>query len=422
MEIKKDIDDVSDLEEIESPIVSDNSDSAVHLPHSISALGSQQSPKSEQSPNQEKISSPPQQTFTPFTPYNRDSLDRLRHSIHNSVPAYPSQFSNISMPYSGLALLNQQAIRNHQMAGAQLAQMQNTQSLLGKRMEADYHHSPNGANTALLGQQTVPPIGEPDVRRHLQEIYRKYNIVPKRIQGGTLEEVLRPPLKSQGHRTAHQIHLMRRMREVSSKMNLTDCTNPNYEDAVSVLLDSFEITAPYVNAPDYRRKMNFLLRKRINNRRWFLRKKAKGAAQNDDIEIDVGKKLSDSISPNIGAHPNHPMLPLPHSPHLSVMRDHMAASRDHPIAHAQNITSQTRAEFLPPLLAAALANRNYHAAAAAAVGTTSTTTTAVHHHGMSTGSLTTTSQSHHSIHGPPPSLTIGGTSIINEQSKKELQV
>ena len=32
--------------------------------------------------------------------------------------------------------------------------------------------------------------------------------MPKRIQGGTLEEVLRPPMKSQGHRTAHQIHLM----------------------------------------------------------------------------------------------------------------------------------------------------------------------------------------------------------------------
>jgi hypothetical protein len=26
------------------------------------------------------------------------------------------------------------------------------------------------------------------------------------------------------------------MREVSSKMNLTDCTNPNYEDAVSVVI------------------------------------------------------------------------------------------------------------------------------------------------------------------------------------------
>ena len=52
----------------------------------------------------------------------------------------------------------------------------------------------------LFGMKTFTPL--------CVQIYRKYNIVPKRIQGGTLEEVLRPPLKSQGHRTAHQIHLM----------------------------------------------------------------------------------------------------------------------------------------------------------------------------------------------------------------------
>merc|ERR1712113_320006 len=120
------------------------------------------------------------------------------------------------------------------------------------------------------------------------------------IQGGTLEEVLRPPMKSQGHRTAHQIHLMRRMREVSSKMNLTDCANPNYEDAVSVLLDSFEITAPYVNAPEYRRKMNFLLRKRINNRRWFLRKKAKGASMSDQMDMETKNS-----TPVHTSQPNH---------------------------------------------------------------------------------------------------------------------
>ena len=31
------------------------------------------------------------------------------------------------------------------------------------------------------------------------------------------------------------------MREVSSKMNLTDCANPNYEDAVSVVSTNCKI-------------------------------------------------------------------------------------------------------------------------------------------------------------------------------------
>ena len=32
------------------------------------------------------------------------------------------------------------------------------------------------------------------------------------------------------------------MREVSSKMNLTDCANPNYEDAVSVVSRTYTVS------------------------------------------------------------------------------------------------------------------------------------------------------------------------------------
>ena len=44
--------------------------------------------------------------------------------------------------------------------------------------------------------------------------------------------------------------------------------------------------------------MNFLLRKRINNRRWFLRKKAKGAAGNNDESESTPNALP---SPNPAA-------------------------------------------------------------------------------------------------------------------------
>ena len=36
------------------------------------------------------------------------------------------------------------------------------------------------------------------------------------------------------------------MREVSSKMNLTDCANPNYEDAVSVVSRIQTVTDRYI--------------------------------------------------------------------------------------------------------------------------------------------------------------------------------
>merc|ERR1719245_2507279 len=139
------------------------------------------------------------------------------------------------------------------------------------------------------------------------------------------------------------------MREVSSKMNLTDCTNPNYEDAVSVLLDSFEITAPYVNASDYRRKMNFLLRKRINNRRWFLRKKAKGAAQHDeDMDAVVAKSVGQESHCQSYSQP-------PPTQHPSVHHSgHHAAAP----GNAGAVSQGQRGEYLNPLIAAALVKQH----------------------------------------------------------------
>ena len=77
--------------------------------------------------------------------------------------------------------------------------------------------------------------------------------------------------------------------------------------------------------------MNFLLRKRINNRRWFLRKKAKGASMSDQMDMDT--KTS---TPNV------------HPP--AVSHD----SSGQPTQHLRDFS----AHFNPALMAAALAQRN----------------------------------------------------------------
>ena len=53
------------------------------------------------------------------------------------------------------------------------------------------------------------------------DTYNRYDISRDTIFGGTLEELLRPPVKSVGYRTETQIQLMRKMRYVSNKLNLT---------------------------------------------------------------------------------------------------------------------------------------------------------------------------------------------------------
>ena len=94
---------------------------------------------------------------------------------------------------------------------------------------------------------------------------------------------------------------------------------------------------------EFRRKMNFLLRKRINNRRWFLRKKAKGASMSDQMDMDT--KTS---APNV------------HPP--AVSHD----SSGQPTQHLRDFS----AHFNPALMAAALAQRNSIPSAAHASGGT----------------------------------------------------
>lgn len=60
-------------------------------------------------------------------------------------------------------------------------------------------------------------------------IYEKYDIIRETVYGGALEELLRPPVKSIGYRTETQIQLMRKMRYVSNKLNLTQVGNNKYE-------------------------------------------------------------------------------------------------------------------------------------------------------------------------------------------------
>ena len=79
----------------------------------------------------------------------------------------------------------------------------------------------------------------------------------------------------------------------------------------------------------FRRKMNFLLRKRINNRRWFLRKKAKGASMSDQMDMET--KTSTPVH-----------APASHDP------------SGQPTQHLRDFS----AHFNPALMAAALAQRN----------------------------------------------------------------
>jgi len=69
--------------------------------------------------------------------------------------------------------------------------------------------------------------------------------------------------------------------------------------------------------------MNFLLRKRINNRRWFLRKKAKGAANNDETESSspaaVNSPVEIKTEPMTPGFAPHPGLPTSASHLLSHM-------------------------------------------------------------------------------------------------------
>ena len=136
--------------------------------------------------------------------------------------------------------------------------------------------SPSFQPTAIMNSKNDPSAhGVPlSHDKSVAGIYEKYDIIRETVYGGALEELLRPPVKSIGYRTETQIQLMRKMRYVSNKLNLTQVGNnkherkkrliqsstPDYESAVTILLDSFEITRSHVWDDDFRRKMNFLLR------------------------------------------------------------------------------------------------------------------------------------------------------------------
>ena len=101
---------------------------------------------------------------------------------------------------------------------------------------------------------------ENEIKSDLDEIYAKFDLERELISGGSVDELLRPPVKSVGYRTETQIQLMRKMRYVSNQLNLTQALNPDYESAVTILLDTFEATRQHTFDEEYRRKMNYLLR------------------------------------------------------------------------------------------------------------------------------------------------------------------
>ncbi|CAG5111387.1 Oidioi.mRNA.OKI2018_I69.chr2.g5703.t1.cds [Oikopleura dioica] len=205
------------------------------------------------------------------------------------------------------ALRAQAQANQHQL----VSQLSSQRNLLSQNL---------GTQMALLKAQgaQIPPQRKPPSEiekekerfgffsQHLEEIYKKYDINKECIQGGSEEELLHPPLKHLGYRTESQIHLMRRMRYISNKLSLTTDTYPDYESAVSLILDSFAITKDKVDEESYRRKMNFLLRKRINNRRWFLKKKLNDENSNEEdraskrmkTEVDINSHSSESKATN----------------------------------------------------------------------------------------------------------------------------
>ena len=109
-------------------------------------------------------------------------------------------------------------------------------------------------------QQNLLKEKENELKSDIDEIYAKFDLERELISGGSVDELLRPPVKSVGYRTETQIQLMRKMRYVSNQLNLTQALNPDYESAVTILLDTFEATRQHTFDEEYRRKMNYLLR------------------------------------------------------------------------------------------------------------------------------------------------------------------
>jgi len=82
--------------------------------------------------------------------------------------------------------------------------------------------SPSFQPTAIMNSKNDQAQGVPlSHDKSVAGIYEKYDIIRETVYGGALEELLRPPVKSIGYRTETQIQLMRKMRYVSNKLNLT---------------------------------------------------------------------------------------------------------------------------------------------------------------------------------------------------------
>ena len=79
---RSDLDEVvTDIEEIDSsPLLSESSEN-------LGPVGETPEPK----PMKSALTQGPPSHFTPFAPYARDSLDRLRHSIGHNLHNYSNQ-------------------------------------------------------------------------------------------------------------------------------------------------------------------------------------------------------------------------------------------------------------------------------------------------------------------------------------------
>ena len=72
-----------------------------------------------------------------------------------------------------------------------------------------------GDSLTLFKQASNEKITDIDI------IYSRTGLARELITGGTPKELLQPPVKSVGFRTETQIKLMRKMRHVANKLNLT---------------------------------------------------------------------------------------------------------------------------------------------------------------------------------------------------------
>ena len=110
------------------------------------------------------------------------------------------------------------------------------QNILKNQFSQNFRPETRSARLVTESETINEPLQIPETQplekiMDLDVIYGRVGLSRELITGGTPEELLQPPVKSVGFRTETQIKLMRKMRHVANKLNLTQVnlskqTNP----------------------------------------------------------------------------------------------------------------------------------------------------------------------------------------------------